>query len=284
MEKVSIIIPAYNEENAIADVIESIQSLTVDGEIIVVDDGSSDQTSAIAKNAGAIVVRHPINMGYGKSLKDGILVAKNDLILITDADGTYPIKSIPLFVEKMSEGYDMLVGARQGKVYQGSALKRIARIVLKMLAEFTTGRQIPDINSGLRAFRKNDVLHYFADICNGFSFTTTLTLIYFLEGKIVGYLPIAYEKRIGHSKVRILRDALRTLQYMTETIVHYNPIKLFLLPSLFIGVISMPLGYYWNPLLYGIGIFTSITIFSLGLLAESMRRKRGNTQEISLVK
>lgn len=227
LPSISVIIPALNEEGAIGLVIDRLRTLPLHAEIIVVDDGSNDRTGAIAASKEAIVLRHPMPGGYGRSLKDGIRRATNDVIVITDADGTYPIESIPTLVKRFAEGFDMVVGARQGIHYRGSLLKMPARALLKWLVEFTTGCSIPDINSGLRVLRRSDAMAIESELCNGFSFTTTMTLIYLLSGKYVTYLPIPYAHRIGTSKVRIVRDSLRTLQYIVEVIARKNPVKLF---------------------------------------------------------
>ena len=272
MEPVSIIVPAFNEEKAIGTVLAALKALPLNAEIVVVDDGSSDNTANIAREAGVVVVQHPTNTGYGRSLKDGILAAKHDVIVITDADGTYPIDRIPDLVSELERGFDMVVGARQGLSYRGLWLKMPARILFKFLVEFTTGQYIPDVNSGLRAFRKATAMKYFGEICSGFSFTTTITLIYLHAGHLVHYMPIEYHKRIGRSKVRMLRDSLRTMQYITECIVRYIPIKTFLLLSfgaLLWGLLWSVL-YGWDAL-FDAGLIAAL-LFGLGLVAESLRR------------
>ncbi len=232
----SVIVPALNEEQGIAAVLDRLLALSPRPEIIVVDDGSTDRTGEIARSKGARVVTHPMSGGYGRSLKDGIAAASNDIIAITDADGTYPIERIQDLLADLARGNDMVVGARHGKFYRGTLLKMPARLVFKWLVEFTTGRSIPDINSGLRVFRKSQMTPYLDDLCNGFSFTTTITLIYCLTGKFVHYIPIDYAERLGDSKVRILRDSFRTLQYIIEVIAIYNPLKLF---ALFSGILAV---------------------------------------------
>ncbi len=270
----SVIIPALNEEAGIASVIDRLQALLPQPEIIVIDDGSTDRTGEIAKSKGVTVLRHPVPGGYGRSLKNGIKAAKNEMIAITDGDGTYPLERIPDLIAKLVSGYDMAVGARQGKHYRGSFLKMPARIVFKWLVEFTTGRRVPDINSGLRAFRKREVLQYEYDLCNGFSFTTTITLIYLLTGKFVRYVPIDYAARKGRSKVRIIQDSLRTLQYIIEVIVTYNPLKLFVLMSGLLGVfVFLSLIEFFvimDPfflLLATLFLVGAVIVFGMGLLA-----------------
>lgn len=275
IEALSIVLPAYNEEGAIGPVVEALKALGLNAEIVVVDDGSTDATARIAAEHGATVVRRPGNGGYGRSVKSGVAHAKHDVIVVTDADGTYPIDKIPALLAEFEKGFDMVVGARQGEAYRESFLKSLLRGVLKLIVEFATGRKIPDVNSGLRVFRASTAKPYFPDICDGFSFTTTITLVYLLTHKAVSYVPISYSKRIGRSKVKMLRDTLRTFQYITECIVRYNPLKIFLslvIVELIVGAIA------W----YAMGgaaflfafLFACLTI-ALGLIAESMRRPRG---------
>jgi hypothetical protein len=166
------------------------------------------------------------------------------------------------------------VGARQGAVYRGTFFKSTLRWFLRRVVEFASGRRVPDVNSGLRVFRKSSVERYFPDICDGFSFTTTITLVCNLTHRTVGYLPIAYDKRVGQSKVRLARDTLRTLQYITECIVRYNPLKLFVVlaaAAFLAGVLSYPILDLFGPL---IGFCTAVVVFALGCVAETWRRPR----------
>jgi polyisoprenyl-phosphate glycosyltransferase len=270
----SIIIPAYNEEDAIAPVVDALRNLALDAEVIVVDDGSTDRTGEIARLHGAVVVRHPANRGYGRSVKDGVQYARSDVIVVSDADGTYPIDKIPELIKKFDEGFDMVVGARQGSEYRESFFKMILRKILKTIVEFATGRYIPDVNSGLRVFRASGARPYFPDICDGFSFTTTITLVYHLTHKTVAYVPIPYAKRVGKSKVKMLHDTLRTLQYITECIVRYNPLKLFLVLSFFCLAVGL-IGAWWGGTLFFLtGCLFAALVFGVGLVAEALRRPR----------
>jgi len=230
----SVVIPARNEEAAIKQTIDEIRAALegakVTHEIIVVDDGSTDRTGELARAASVRVLRHPDSGGYGKSLKDGILQAKYDLIAITDADGTYPNQRLPELVRLVvDDGFDMAVGARTGREYRGAFLTMPARRVFVWLGEYATGSKIPDINSGLRVFRKDLVMRHFQTIGDKFSFTTTITLAALLNGYFVKYIPIDYYKRVGKSYVRYWRDSRRSLQIIIENILFYNPLKLFLL-------------------------------------------------------
>ena len=282
MSQLSIIIPAYNEAGGIQETVARVRALAAregwEHEVIVVDDGSTDTTAQEAEAAGARVVRHPMNAGYGLSLQHGIQSARYPLIAITDADGTYPIEELPALLQMVQAGFDMAVGARQGTEYKKGLWKYPARILFRWLAEYVAGRRIPDINSGLRIFRRDRVVPHLPYTCFGFSFTTSITLIFFLQGWFVGYRPIPYAKRIGASKVRHLRDTLRTAQIMVSIISRYNPIKLFLLIAMISGLVGL--------CILGAGFVTSSValsvlgaaligvaplIFSLGPLAESTR-------------
>ena len=281
---VSIVIPAYNEEREIANTIHACKKALTElnfgnGEVIVVDDCSKDNTARLAEENGAIVVRHPHNIGYGRSLKDGIQKAQNDIICITDADGTYPIDKIPQLYSEYQQGFDMVVGARQGKFYIESTKKSILRYLLKRLVEFTAGRNIPDINSGLRMFSKKTVVPYFDTLSNTFSFTTSVTLAYMMTGKFVKYIPIDYYKRTGKTNVKLVNDSLRTLQFIVEAILYYNPIKIFLV---FCGLLAL-LGFgslltaflSKVSLFYFLGIgalLLSILMFGLGLVATLLKQ------------
>lgn len=279
----SVIIPAYNEESVIEITIDQLKKIFMqneisDAEIILVDDGSSDKTSEAADKAGALTIRHPHNIGYGRSLKDGILAAKHDTIVITDADGTYPLEMIPVLLNEYKKGFNMVVGARQGENYDESFKKKILRLILKKLVEFTAGRKIPDINSGLRVFSRKEVLPYFSKLCDTFSFTTSLTLAYMMNGKFVSYLPITYNKREGKTKVRLFRDSVRTLQFIVEAILFYNPIKIFivfsggLLVAAFLNFILSFIFRLTITFYLGLGcILISILMFGLGLISVQLK-------------
>ncbi|MDP3963781.1 MAG: glycosyltransferase family 2 protein [bacterium] len=283
-EGISVVIPAYNEAHAIADTIRRVfaicRMIGKPFEVIVVDDGSGDGTGELAEQAGAAVLRNPANGGYGLSLQRGIQAAKYDTIAITDSDGTYPIEDLPRLYAEMQKGFDMVVGARQGSMYEGSLIKSFSRKIFRWLAEYTAGRKIPDINSGLRMFRRDIAVQHLSLTCQGFSFTTSLTLIFMLQGKFVHYLPIAYHVRIGHTKVRHVRDALRTLQIMTEVIIHYNPLKLFILWAVGVaaaGIVVAGVGFAAGDAVIFIAgwifLAAAALVFSMGFLADRLGRR-----------
>ena len=281
---ISIVIPALNEAGGIAGTIAALQQMLEQAgerahEIVVVDDGSSDDTGQIAAAAGAKVIRHPHNVGYGQSLKSGILAAQHDTIVIIDADLTYPADAIPGLLARYREGFDMVVGARTGHFYEGGAFKGPLRQILKFVVEFSAGRSIPDANSGLRVFSRKTVTPYLPHLCNTFSFTTSLTLAYMMTGRFVDYQPIAYHARVGRTKVKLFMDSLRTLQYIVQAIIYYSPLKLFLMLTLltillaFTGFMASALTGLNVFYFLGIGgLLVSIIIFALGLLADLLRQ------------
>jgi glycosyltransferase involved in cell wall biosynthesis len=278
---ISIVVPAFNEEPAIARTLADIRQAMsgTTAEVIVVDDGSTDGTGRIAAAAGAKVVRHPENIGYGRSLKDGISAADHDVVAIIDADGTYLASDIPRLLAEFERGFDMVVGARSGGYYRESWVKAPLRRVLTRLVEFTVGRAVPDVNSGLRVFRRSTLLPYFPQLCNTFSFTTSMTLAYMLTGRFVQHVPIGYGARLGPTKVRLFRDSLRTLQYIVQGIVYYNPVKMFLLlacGALLVGLAGGLLLLAWStPAAVAVGAAGALAagvIFALGLVADLLRQ------------
>jgi len=287
--RVSVIIPAYNEGEVIESTIELVEGVVknakIDAEIIVVDDGSRDGTGVKAQDRGVRTLRHPHNVGYGRSLKDGIAAARFDTIVITDADGTYPIDTIPKLLSEYAQGFDMVVGARTGNFYRGPLLKRALRSVLKFLVEFTAGRRVPDVNSGLRVFSRTAAMSYFSHLCDGFSFTTSLTLAYMMTGKFVTYIEVPYHERVGKTKVKLFRDSLRTMQFIVEAILYYNPIKIFILISFFCGllaILSLTVGFAAGLLgleILGAVLFVSaVLVFCLGLIAVLLKQIMDRSQ------
>lgn len=285
-EKITVVLPCFNEKNAIEQTIDEIKFLLdpILQEIVIVDDGSTDGTYEILKKRNDIkLLRNPYNKGYGFSLKKGILASSTDIIAITDADGTYPIEAIPLMVKKLEEGFDLIIGKRDNLKNFDPLLKKISRICFKLIAEFVAGEKILDVNSGLRVFRKSVISKYFVNTSSGFSFSLSTTLIYILEGLAVYYYPIDYKPRIGKSKVKYLRDILRSAQILVETITLYNPIKIFmlfavkisafgfflLLVAIFTKALNASQGILGFAILQGIAIFT----FSLGMIGLLLKKR-----------
>ena len=237
--KYSVVIPVYNEERALTETLDRVKKVMMpyDSEIIAVNDGSKDKSGEILKKTKGInVIHHPYNLGYGASLKDGIKQAKGEYIIITDSDGTYPIEDIPKLI-KLSRHFDMVVGARTGKHVHDVALRKPAKWILKKFAKFLTGRNVPDINSGLRIFKKDMAMEFFHVCPSGFSFTTTITLAALTNSYTVKYVPINYFKRKGKSSIRP-SDFYNFMVLMIRVIIHFKPLKFFLFPGITLLLLS----------------------------------------------
>ncbi len=229
----SIIIPAYNEAKAISDVIQNLRQVRPEDEIIVIDDGSKDNTAALAQQAGARVIKHNVNTGYGSALKTGIRHASSEIVVFFDADGQHNPQDIEALVQELTH-CDMVVGARP-KGY-GAIRRRSGKWFLYRVAEYLVSRKIPDLNSGLRAVHKETALAFMHLLPNGFSLTTTITLAMMRSGYQVHYLPIEIKTRIGKSTVS-LTDFFRTLLLITRMITLFAPLKIYL-P--FSGILLIP--------------------------------------------
>ena len=283
----SIVVPVFNEKGTIyetvSSLIETLSAMTNPVEIIVVDDGSTDSTGQVLNDFPDSIVRvmrHPVNRGYGAALKTGINIAAFPYIAITDADGTYPNELIPKLYEKMiRENYDMIVGARTGEHVEIPQVRRPAKWVLNKIADYLAGFKIPDLNSGLRIFRKEIAEQFKKILPDGFSFTTTITLAMLTNGYSVAYEPIDYRKRGGKSKIRPVYDTLNFLQLIIRTILYFNPLKIFLpISGLFI-LLSFLLMLYRLFIAEAFGV-TSVVFFvcgiqflGLGMLADLIDRR-----------
>ncbi|MCI0530952.1 MAG: glycosyltransferase family 2 protein [candidate division Zixibacteria bacterium] len=227
---ISIIIPAFNEENGIVVGIRTLRAAleptATQYEIIVVDDGSQDATAERARQEQITLISLPENQGYGAALKAGIDRSRYDIIVITDADGSYPAEAIPGLVNDL-DGYEMVVGARIGKNVAIPTIRQPAKWFLGRLASYLAGRNIPDLNSGLRVMRKPLIMRFKHLLPPGFSFTTTITLAALCSGALVKYTPIDYFARIGKSKIRA-HHAVEFLLLIIRTIIYFNPLKIFL--------------------------------------------------------
>jgi glycosyltransferase involved in cell wall biosynthesis len=266
-ELVSVVIPAYNEEEGLTQVVKGLRShLESSGrpfEIIVVDDGSRDRTLDVARSLEVMVIPHATNRGYGAALKTGIHAARGEYILICDADGTYPPESIPELLRHV-DGHDMVVAARTGESVDIPLLRRLAKGILRRLAMYLSETEIPDLNSGLRIFRRNAAMHFFPILPAGFSFTMTITLAMLCNEGAVRYVPINYSKRTGRSKIRPLRDTLNFLILIVRTILYFNPLKVFLPIALGLGALFL------GSLTYDVFVLRNLTDKTLILLFGAM--------------
>ena len=247
----SVVVPCYNEKNAILDTIADLRGILQNCapyELIIVDDGSSDGTAdilakAVEDDPTLCVLTHPQNRGYGASLKTGLLHASSETIVITDADGTYPNEHIPQFVE-LSKSADMVVGARTAANVVYPLLRRIPKVFLRAYASWVAGQNIPDINSGMRAFPRSVARRFINILPNGFSFTTTITLAMLTNNYVVHYEPIGYAARVGKSKIRPISDTLKFMRLIVCTGMYFAPLRV-LLPAamVMLGLFSLSACY-----------------------------------------
>jgi glycosyltransferase involved in cell wall biosynthesis len=282
----SVVIPVYNEEQAIAEVLretlETVRGTGLEWEIIVVDDGSSDATARIVESFPEVtLVRHPYNMGGGRARNTGIRRATGEVVVIADGDGTYPLRDIPRLVEEL-DNCDMVVGARKREAGTLKFLRVPAKFFIRKLAEFITGSKIPDLNSGMRAIRREAVLPYLHMLPHGHSWVSTVTLAFLTNGHAVKYVPIDYFPRKGKSTFHPIKDTGNYLMTVFRTITWFSPLKVFLpvaLLLLLIGVgkmISDILRYHWH--IAGstvVLLLAGLQVLVLALIADMIAKRSG---------
>jgi glycosyltransferase involved in cell wall biosynthesis len=223
---VSVVIPALNEAAAIAEVVRQLAGAAAWAEILVVDDGSSDDTAARATAAGARVLRHPYTKGNGAAVKTGIRAAAGEFLLIMDGDGQHPPSDAVRLASRLGE-YDLVVGARAPGTQAGFT-RRAGNAVLNGLASFLTEREIPDLTSGFRAARRECLLEFLHLLPNGFSTPTTTTMAFIRAGYNVAFEPIDARQRVGESKIRLSRDGPKFLLIMMRVMTIFSPLRIFL--------------------------------------------------------
>jgi glycosyltransferase involved in cell wall biosynthesis len=223
---VSIVIPACNEAGAIGDVVKALAAAAAWREILVIDDGSTDDTGTRAQAAGARVVRHPYNKGNGAAVKTGIRTASGEYVLILDADGQHQPADALRLTARLGE-YDLVVGARSKETQAGST-RRWGNAALNWLASFLTEREIPDLTSGFRAARRECLVEFLPLLPNGFSTPTTTTLAFLKAGYSVAFEPIEAKVRIGTSKIRLASDGPKFFLIVLRVITIFSPLRIFL--------------------------------------------------------
>lgn len=225
-ESVSIVIPAFNEADAIADVVRELAAVAPWREILVIDDGSTDETAANAAAAGATVIRQPYNKGNGAAVKAGIRAATGDYMLIVDGDGQHKPSDALRLTTLLGE-YDLVVGARSSET-QASATRRLGNGALNWLAGYLAERPIPDLTSGFRGARLAYLREFLFLLPNHFSTPTTTTLAFIKAGHSVRFEPVEARQRTGHSKIRLSSDGVKFLVIILRVITIYSPMRVFL--------------------------------------------------------
>lgn len=286
MKDVTIIIPVYNEEEAIENTLTELLQFSdsKEWEILVVNDGSVDGTKSILERFPSVkIIHHPYNKGYGASLKTGIINSSTELICFYDADGQHTPSDVRNLLNNLNQ-FDMLVGERSRDSYK-EWIRKPGKWILSKVANFLTGRKIPDLNSGLRLIKRGairNMLHLFPQ---GFSFSTTSTIAFFNLGYNVGYFPITTRKRTGKSTVKQIRHGSSVLLLILRLIVLFNPLKIFMPVSIAIVLLGVIYEIYQGIIYFGLEkarlipgafflIITGILIFFFGLVVDQISEMR----------
>jgi glycosyltransferase involved in cell wall biosynthesis len=271
----SIVLPAKNESNSLKTLIPQLKLIAPNAEILVINDGSTDDTATVALKAGAKVITHPYSQGNGAAIKTGARNAAGDIIIFMDADGQHNPEDIPLLLDKLNEGYDMVVGARSVST-QASLFRRFANSFYNRLATLMTGHKIEDLTCGYRAVRADKFRKFLYLLPNGFSYPTTSTMAFFRSGFPVAYIPIHAGKREGKSHIKILKDGVRFFIIILKIGALFSPMRLFL--PLSAVIFATGLGYYGYTFyvsgrftnMSGVLFLSSLLIFLIGVLSEQI--------------
>ena len=273
--RLSVIIPAKNEAAIIGDVVASVKKLYPGAEVIVVNDGSDDETAARAEDCGAAVVTHPVSLGNGAAIKTGARAASGDIFVMMDGDGQHRAEDISSLVSQLDEGFDMAIGARDAGSHAGIG-RLAANGLYNVFASIISGHQIPDLTSGFRAVRAGLFRNFLYLLPNGFSYPTTITMAFLRSGFPIKFVPIKADERTGESHIRPIRDGLRFLVIIFKIATLYAPLKVFLPASglFFISGLSyyaytyLTMGRFTNMSLL---LFSaSVIIFLIGLISEQI--------------
>ncbi len=275
MVAVSIVIPAHNEAETLGALLRALVRDQAPAELIVIDDGSTDGTAAVANKAGARVIRHPYQSGNGAAIKTGARHAEGEILVFMDADGQHDPADIPRLLAKLDEGYEMVVGARQADTH-GSLRRRLANQFYNRLASWMTGYPIEDLTSGFRAVRARHFRKFLYLLPNGFSYPTTSTMAFFRSGLPVGYVPIRASPRAGKSHIREVRDGARFFIIILKIGALFSPMRFFLPLSLFFFVGGLTYyvytyataGRFTN--MSAVLLIYSLSLFLIGLVSEQI--------------
>jgi glycosyltransferase involved in cell wall biosynthesis len=275
---VSIVIPACNEADAIGEVVAELARIAGWGEILVVDDGSTDATGARAHAAGAVVLRHPYNKGNGAAVKTGIRHASGEYVLIIDADGQHQPSDCPRLTGLLGE-YDLVVGARSTAT-QATWSRLFGNRLLNWIASYLTGQSIPDLTSGFRAARREHLREFLHLLPNGFSTPTTTTLAFIKAGHSVRFEPVAARRRQGQSKIRLASDGLKFFLILLKVITLFSPLRIFLPISVLAFSVGSLYALWTMATQHHIAnssvllILMAVVIFLVGLVSEQIASLR----------
>lgn len=274
----SIVIPARDESNGLADVLSRALKLPEVMEVVVVDDGSTDDTAALAESLGVRVVSHSYSKGNGAAIKTGARAATGDIIVFMDGDGQHDPKDIQRLLDELDEGYDMVVGARSGLSSQASVWRWSANAIYNKLASWMVGHKIDDLTSGFRAVRREKFLQFLYLLPNGFSYPTTSTMAFFRAGYSVGFIPIEVSKRVGKSHINLWRDGIRFFLIIFKIGTLYSPLKIYFPVAVAMAGLGM-FNYLYTAITTGALRFSNMStllflsgmiVFLIGLLSEQL--------------
>lgn len=275
MNALSIVIPARNEAPGLGKILPELAECFPDAELLVVDDGSTDDTLAVCKIVGVKVVSHPYGMGNGAAIKTGARTATGKVLVFMDGDGQHRPEDVSRLLDAFSQGYDMVVGAR-GVDSQAGKHRAVANGVFNRLASWMVGQPVLDLTSGFRVVNAHKFRRFLYLLPNGFSYPTSITMSFFRSGYAVGYVPTQMPPRLGRSHVRPVRDGMRFLLIIFKIGALYSPLKLFLPISL--SFFCAALGYYFYTFLSShrftnmsaLLFSTSVLVFLIGVVSEQI--------------
>ncbi|KPJ94252.1 MAG: glycosyl transferase [Gammaproteobacteria bacterium SG8_15] len=274
-QSVTIVVPAKNEAGNLKTLLPKLIEVMPDAEIIVVNDGSSDDTLTICREHDIHVISHPYSMGNGASIKSGARAAAGDILVFMDGDGQHDPNDIPRLLEKIRAGYEMAVGARSVDTH-ASLIRRIGNSFYNKLASIMTGSKILDLTSGFRATRARHFRKFLYLLPNGFSYPTTSTMAFFRSGLPVAYVPIKAAKRTGKSKINLIKDGLRFFLIIIKIGALYSPMRFFLPISTAIFLTGLCyyiytyINYKQFTNMSALLFTTSILVFLIGILSEQI--------------
>jgi len=276
--KLSIVIPAKNEQEFLGDLLQRLLKVQQVEDILLVNDGSTDDSDSVASSLGIRSITQPYSKGNGAAIKRGALAARGDYIVFMDADGQHDPADIPRLLAKLDEGYDMVVGARSGLSSQASVFRWGANSFYNRLASWMVGQKIDDLTSGFRVVNRKKFLSFLYLLPNGFSYPTTSTMAFFRAGYSVGFVPVTVSRREGKSHINLLRDGLRFFLIIFKIGTLYSPLKVYFPVSVLMGGFGV-LNYVLSALSTGSLRFTNMStllvlagmiVFLMGLLSEQL--------------